>query len=367
MKKVLISLLILVMCASVILGCAAPATHETPTTPTTATPKPVTTTSPATQTPTKSELHYNQGASFANQGKYDDAITEFNQAIELDPGYTRAYEYRGFAYYHKGQLDLAIADYTKVIEFDPGYALAYNNRGIIYAELGQRELAIQDLKKAIELSTDANLTQSSQEKLASLMYQPSALSYKGEIQISASTGADTGSEYTFNWSVYATIPFEITLKEDPEDNKLFEGFVTVPIGWGGVWNYYGQRTSIEKSLSGIITGSGSLGIVASWSTSNGPGKEFWLRPQTQDFLSHTVSLGPTAAELSSTLQIGAPGHFTNALMMALDDAKLGEVQPTGRKFTFSASGNQLDPATRQFLTANGQWSVSVVVSPVDLK
>ena len=44
---------------------------------------------------------------------WNEAIVEFNEAIEMNPGDANAYDNRGLAYYYKGQYDQAISDYDK--------------------------------------------------------------------------------------------------------------------------------------------------------------------------------------------------------------------------------------------------------------
>jgi tetratricopeptide (TPR) repeat protein len=114
----------------------------------------------------------NRGSTYYDKKQYDLAIADSSKAIELDPNYSNAYYIRGSAYYVKKQYDLAIADYTIAIKLDPGYAKAYNYRGNAYNKIGQYELAIADFNKVIELSTDTNLTQNAREKLASLGQPP---------------------------------------------------------------------------------------------------------------------------------------------------------------------------------------------------
>ena len=103
------------------------------------------------------EEHFEKGKTYFDAGQLEEAITEYSQAIELDPEYALAYHHRGIAYAKKEQWDLAIADGTKAIELDPNieldpeYALAYNSRGIAYAKKGQWDSAITDYTKVIEL------------------------------------------------------------------------------------------------------------------------------------------------------------------------------------------------------------------------
>jgi tetratricopeptide (TPR) repeat protein len=91
---------------------------------------------------------------FSN-GNYDKAITNYNKAIELDPGLSIAYDKRASASDYMGQYEEAIADCSKAIELDPQSATAYVNRGAAKNALGKYEEALEDYNKAIEL--DPNL------------------------------------------------------------------------------------------------------------------------------------------------------------------------------------------------------------------
>jgi tetratricopeptide (TPR) repeat protein len=93
-----------------------------------------------------------QGSNYRKQGKYDEAISSFTKAIELNPEGDMAYNNRGWAYYKKRQYDLAASDYTKAIEIKPRNELAYNNRGLAYLAAGLNDLAVSDLSKAVELN-----------------------------------------------------------------------------------------------------------------------------------------------------------------------------------------------------------------------
>ena len=52
-----------------------------------------------------------RGIAFAMKGKQDQAITDFNQAIQLEPDYAGAFSNRANAYAAKGEFDQAMADY----------------------------------------------------------------------------------------------------------------------------------------------------------------------------------------------------------------------------------------------------------------
>jgi Tfp pilus assembly protein PilF len=98
---------------------------------------------------------FSSGDAARNQGNYDQAIDDYNEAIRVEPNYPVIYNSRGLAYYKKGDYDRAIADYTRALTIDPNFADAYANRGAAYLAKGDYDRAIADCGEAIRL--DANL------------------------------------------------------------------------------------------------------------------------------------------------------------------------------------------------------------------
>ncbi len=99
-----------------------------------------------------SKAYASRGEAYSEMGEYDQAILNYNKALEINPRFAEAYYDRGNAYNRKGHLDQAILDYTKAIEFRPNYAEAYYNRGNAYAKKDQWDQAIIDYNKAIEIN-----------------------------------------------------------------------------------------------------------------------------------------------------------------------------------------------------------------------
>ncbi|MBW7992521.1 MAG: tetratricopeptide repeat protein [Planctomycetes bacterium] len=102
--------------------------------------------------PKSAEDYYNQGTEYADKGQYDQAISEFTKAIEIDPMYAPAYHNRGFTYADQHQYDKAITDLTKAIEINPKNAAAYYGLGQAYCKKGQYDQAISEFTKAIEIN-----------------------------------------------------------------------------------------------------------------------------------------------------------------------------------------------------------------------
>ena len=73
----------------------------------------------------------NRGLSYAEEGDYDRAIIDYNEAISISPR-ANFLTNRGNAYQAKGDLSRAIADYDRAIQLNPAFAGAYNNRGAAF-------------------------------------------------------------------------------------------------------------------------------------------------------------------------------------------------------------------------------------------
>jgi len=98
------------------------------------------------------EFYNNRGMANDKEGLYDQAISDYNKALEIDPKYAEAYNNRGVVYRRKGQYDRAISDYNKALEINPRDAEAYNNRGVAYSIKGQYDRAISDYSQAVEIN-----------------------------------------------------------------------------------------------------------------------------------------------------------------------------------------------------------------------
>lgn len=63
----------------------------------------------------------------------------------------RAHTDLGAAYLQQGKFEIALSEFTEAIQIDPSYALAYNGMGLVRAALGEDALADASYKKSIEL------------------------------------------------------------------------------------------------------------------------------------------------------------------------------------------------------------------------
>ncbi len=79
------------------------------------------------------------------------AITDYTQAIAINPNDANAYYMRGISRRDLKDYQGAISDYSKAIEIYPEDAFAYRNRGIAKELVGDLKGACADWKKASSL------------------------------------------------------------------------------------------------------------------------------------------------------------------------------------------------------------------------
>ena len=84
----------------------------------------------------------------------NEAISDYNKAIQLKPDYADAYYNRGTTKHYLQDYTGAIADYNKAIQLNPDDFGTYNNRGLAKNELQDYNGAIADYNKSIQLNSD---------------------------------------------------------------------------------------------------------------------------------------------------------------------------------------------------------------------
>ena len=101
--------------------------------------------------PDHADIYNNRGNAKHQLGRYDAAITDYDIAIQLNPDHADIYNNRGNAKHQLGRYDAAITDYDTAIQLKPNYAEAYNKRGRAKHKLGRYDAAITDYDTAIQL------------------------------------------------------------------------------------------------------------------------------------------------------------------------------------------------------------------------
>jgi len=100
--------------------------------------------------------HYlTAGDNLELDGKHDEAIKAYTQALEIDPKNVEACVGRGNAKEAKGDLEGALADYERALKIDPKNASALFSRAGVRVAKGDLEGAIADETVIIESAPDS--------------------------------------------------------------------------------------------------------------------------------------------------------------------------------------------------------------------
>jgi tetratricopeptide (TPR) repeat protein len=67
------------------------------------------------------EAHSNLGAALFQKGQVNEALEQFQKALEINPDYVDAHSNFSVALFQKGQVDDAVAHYRKALEINPKY------------------------------------------------------------------------------------------------------------------------------------------------------------------------------------------------------------------------------------------------------
>lgn len=81
---------------------------------------------------------------FFKEGKYDDALSLYTKAIELNPTVPAYYGNRSFCYIKTEYYGCALEDANKALELDKKYVKAYYRRASAYLALGKFKLSLKD-------------------------------------------------------------------------------------------------------------------------------------------------------------------------------------------------------------------------------
>ncbi|MEO8676194.1 MAG: tetratricopeptide repeat protein [Casimicrobiaceae bacterium] len=96
--------------------------------------------------------HCNLANALAEQGKLDQAVESYLEALSLRPDYWVAHFNLGNVLRDQGNLDEALASYRKTIALKPDFAEAHNNAGLVLQAQGRRVEAVDNYRKAISLN-----------------------------------------------------------------------------------------------------------------------------------------------------------------------------------------------------------------------
>ncbi len=96
------------------------------------------------------EIHHDLGVEALRAGRAQEAIREYDQALQLEPDFPEAYLGRGLAYeFGFGRLEEAEKDYRKALALRKDYSEAHNDLGQLLAKTGRLGEAVAEFDAAL--------------------------------------------------------------------------------------------------------------------------------------------------------------------------------------------------------------------------
>ncbi len=107
--------------------------------------------------PDFADAYYNMGSVLQRQGNLEEAIKSYQQVLKFKPSLAQVYNQLGKIFQEQGKFDQSTQFYTQALKVNPNFADAYNNFGNLLKEQGKFSQAIQLYQKAIHIQP--NLTE----------------------------------------------------------------------------------------------------------------------------------------------------------------------------------------------------------------
>ena len=110
-------------------------------------------------------VYQRRGYADASQQKYQDAITEYGEALKLTPQDVRIYEQRAAVEMKIEDYDKALADYSEIIKLKPNEVRYYNYRAYIYEIKNDVQNATAETERALKLDSNNQEAKARKQRL----------------------------------------------------------------------------------------------------------------------------------------------------------------------------------------------------------
>ena len=188
-----------------------------------------------------------RGVTYRLMGRYDEALADYNGAIELDPSNSWVIIGRGVTHQLAERYENAFADYNRAVEVDPYSVLAIVGRGDIHRLMGRYDQALADFNRAIELDP---LTIIDRGEMYRLMgrYDQALADYNRAVELDPSSvqaiiGRAAGYRLMGRYDE-ALADYNRAIELDPSDARAI-------IGRGETWRLMGRY---DQALADLTRG-----------------------------------------------------------------------------------------------------------------
>jgi tetratricopeptide (TPR) repeat protein len=179
---------------------------------------------------------------------FEEALKDLNKSLELSGDKATTYNNRAAVLIDMGKYEDALKDLNKAISLAPGYGAAYNNRGNVHFQLAHYPAALKDYKHAISLMPTNAAPYNGRAKAQSMMGHP----YAGLRYISRAIALN--GKYTAAYRNRAQLYQHLELSDNAlADYDRLIGFApkdpTLYIGRGNVYLKQGKERSAFRDFS----------------------------------------------------------------------------------------------------------------------
>ncbi len=96
-------------------------------------------------------IYIHRGMAYFSESRYDLAMSDFSEALKLNPENDKAFYYRGVMHSISQNYPAALADLNRSINLNPSWAVPFLSRAQVYFHLGDNPKALADCEEALSL------------------------------------------------------------------------------------------------------------------------------------------------------------------------------------------------------------------------
>ncbi len=100
------------------------------------------------------DAHYNLGVNLTKQGRYEEAMDHYREALRISPHDAETHNKVGILLAREGKHREALGHFAEALQFKPGFAAARYNLGLALAEQGEYQKALPHFAEALRLNPD---------------------------------------------------------------------------------------------------------------------------------------------------------------------------------------------------------------------
>ncbi len=112
----------------------------------------------AFKAPREKMAFYSLGVWYCKNNRPDEAITELNKAIELDPGYSESLNQIAYQYMKKGEYAKALSYFRRYVALCPEDANPHDSMGDLLWQMGKLDEAIAEFRIALEIKPNFHIS-----------------------------------------------------------------------------------------------------------------------------------------------------------------------------------------------------------------